>query len=230
MGKNEVFRRKETKYVLSKEMYKTLLDKLTTYIKEDKYFISHIYNIYYDTPNDYLIMKSIEGPKYKEKVRLRSYKIPELDDIVFLEIKKKYNGIVGKRRIELKLSDFYNYIDTGILNNSNEQIKQEIDYCFKQYKLEPRRFICYDRYAYVSKDNDTFRVTFDYNIKSRKDNLRLELGDKGDYLLDDNSYVMEVKALDSYPIWFTKILSELKIYPVSFSKYGKIYMKDFEEE
>lgn len=230
MGNNEVFRRKETKYILSKDLYEDLLNKLKPYIKEDKYFISHIYNIYYDTPNDYLIIRSIEGPKYKEKVRLRCYSIPSLDDIVFLEIKKKYNGIVGKRRIELKLKDFYHYIETGELNNSNEQIKKEIDYCFKQYKLEPRRFLCYDRYAYVSKDNNTFRVTFDYNIRSRKDDLRLDLGDKGDYLFDDDKYVMEVKALDSYPIWFTKILSELKIYPMSFSKYGTIYKKDFEEE
>ena len=143
---NEVFRRKETKYIITEDMYNSLLDRLKDYIKEDKYYESHIFNIYYDTPNDYLIMKSIEGPKYKEKVRLRSYGIPKLDDDVFLEIKKKYNGIVGKRRIIIKLKDFYNYIETGELNTSNEQIKQEIDYCFKKYKLEPRRFLGYDRF------------------------------------------------------------------------------------
>ena len=225
-----VFRRKETKYILSEDMYNALLDKIKPHIKEDKYFISHIYNIYYDTPYDYLIMKSIEGPKYKEKVRLRSYCIPSLDDEVFLEIKKKYNGIVGKRRIKLKLSDFYKYIETGELSTENGQIKQEIDYCFKQYNLEPRRFLCYDRYAYVDKDNSTFRVTFDFNIKSRKDDLKLEHGDKGENFFDENLYVMEVKALDAYPMWFTKIISELKIYPTSFSKYGRIYQKYFKED
>ncbi|MCR5223622.1 MAG: polyphosphate polymerase domain-containing protein, partial [Bacilli bacterium] len=149
---------------------------------------------------------------------------------VFLEIKKKYAGIVGKRRIEIKLKDFYDYLETGELNNSNEQIKKEIDYCFKLYNLEPKLFLAYDRLSYYDKDDINFRITFDTNIRSREDNLRLEKGDKGELYFDNDLIVMETKALNAYPMWFVKALSELKLYPGSFSKYGSIYSKKLREE
>lgn len=104
---------------------------------KDKYHKSTICNIYYDTTNNDLITSSIEKPPYKEKVRLRSYGIPSMDSQVFLEIKKKYNGIVGKRRVDIKLSDFYNYINNNVIPTCNKQIMEEIDYCFKKYKLNP---------------------------------------------------------------------------------------------
>ena len=48
-----------------------------------------------------LIRASLEKPAYKEKLRLRSYGVTEPGGEVFLELKKKYKGIVYKRRITL---------------------------------------------------------------------------------------------------------------------------------
>ena len=97
----EVFRRKEIKYVLSPEQYETLMKKLKGHVEKDQYYKSTICNIYYDTDNYDLIVHSIDKPVYKEKVRLRSYEVPKLDDYVFLEIKKKSFGIVGKEELNL---------------------------------------------------------------------------------------------------------------------------------
>ncbi|MBP3765780.1 MAG: polyphosphate polymerase domain-containing protein [Bacilli bacterium] len=221
----ETFRRTEKKFILTEEQYKKLLDKIRDRIYKDPYYKSTICNIYFDTDNYDLIINSIEKPIYKEKVRLRSYNVPTLNDEVFLEIKKKYKGVVGKRRITLKLKDFYNYIEKGIIPNCNSQIMNEIDYCFKNYKLKPVMFLAYDRLSYYDKDDKNFRITIDQNIRSRENNLKLEKGDKGDLYFKDNVYIMEAKALNSYPLWFIKTLSELKIYSTSFSKYGNIYSK-----
>ena len=50
----------------------------------------NIYNIYYDTDNSDVIRHSISKPYYKEKLRLRSYYIPNnSNDKVFLELKRK---------------------------------------------------------------------------------------------------------------------------------------------
>ena len=43
---------------------------------------------------------------------------------------------------------------------------------------------------------------------------------------DQNYYIMEIKTLSSMPLWLVRSLSELKIYPTSFSKYGSIYQKN----
>jgi len=220
-----VFRRVEKKYLLSESMYKKLFDKINNYIVVDTFDFSTICNIYFDTDDYLLVNRSVEKPIYKEKIRLRSYGIPKKSSKVFLEIKKKYKGVVGKRRISAPLKEIYTYFDTGKYPNVDKQIMNEIDYCFKFYNLKPKVFLAYDRYSYKGIYDSNFRITFDKNIRSRTDDLYLEKGDVGTMLLDDNYYLMEVKTLGAYPLWFTKILSELKIYPESFSKYGNVYKK-----
>ena len=230
MNNIEIFRRVEQKYLLSNEQYNTLMLRIKDHLHEDIYFESKILNIYFDTPTYDLIVNSLEKGIYKEKVRLRSYKVPNLLDTVFLEIKSKYEGVVYKRRITLTLQDYYNYLKGIKANYSNPQIMKEIDYIFKKYNLVPKYFIGYDRKSYYDKENKYFRITFDENIRSRSKNLKLELGDEGQNLFEDNMIVMELKNLGGIPLWFTKILSELKIYPTSFSKYGNIYKKDYFKE
>lgn len=220
-----VFKRVEKKYLLSEDLYQKLFEKINNYITVDTYDFSTICNIYFDTDDYLLVNRSIEKPIYKEKVRLRSYGVPKKNSKVFLEIKKKYKGVVGKRRVSAPLKEFYTYFDTGKYPNVDTQIMNEINYCFKFYNLKPKVFLAYDRYSYKGKDDSNFRITFDKNIRSRTDNLYLENGDNGMLLLDKNCYIMEVKTLGAYPLWFAQILSELNIYPTSFSKYGNVYKK-----
>lgn len=222
----QIFRRKEIKYLLSEEQVKSLMWLIEPYLKKDKYFKGTNCSIYFDSDSRYLAIHSLEKPLYKEKVRVRSYGVPKPDDIVFLEIKKKYKGIGSKRRIPVKLSDFYNYLETGRLDSSSEIIKAELDTCFKRYNLKPTMFLAYDRTSYCGKDDPTFRVTFDRNVRSRNEDLQLEKGDFGKKFFKDGKVVMEVKALDRYPFYFTRALSKLKIYPASFSKYGRVTEKE----
>lgn len=223
-----IFKRVEEKYLLTKEQYNKLFKNIDKYIEKDKYYETTICNIYFDNNNNDLIIDSMEKPIYKHKVRLRSYNIPKIDDDVFLEIKFKYKSIVGKRRIKLKLKEFNDYIDKGIYDVDN-QIMKEIDYLFKLYNLNKSYYIAYDRKSYREKDNSNLRITIDTNLRSRRDNLSLELGDKGDKYFDNEMYIMEIKTLGAIPLWLVNNLSTLGIYPISFSKYGSIYMKNKEE-
>ena len=100
-----VFQRIEKKYVLSREQYEELLVRIDPYMAMDEYGLSKICNIYFDTETDELVRASNEKPPFKEKLRLRSYGIPKREDTVFLEIKRKYGGIVYKRRISLQLCE-----------------------------------------------------------------------------------------------------------------------------
>ena len=220
-----VFKRVEEKYLLTKDQKRLLLEKINSYLKKDQYFESTICNIYFDTKNSDLIVNSLEKPLFKEKIRLRSYQIPELKDEVFLEIKEKYKGIVGKRRIKLKLKDFYQYLENHIYDEKN-QIMREINYYFEYYQLIPAIYIAYDRKSYRGKENKELRITIDTNLRSRCEDLRLELGDAGKRYFDEEYYIMEIKTLGAMPLWLVRALSELEIYPTSFSKYGSIYAKE----
>jgi hypothetical protein len=230
----ETFCRYEIKYIISDEVYRLIKQQLVDYMEADKYSRNDnfytICNIYYDTPANEIIRKSIEKPVYKEKLRLRSYGNVNLNDTVYLEIKKKYNGCVYKRRTEITLAQAYSYINTGqkpeAKNRLDKQIKNEIDFMLHKYTpLIPAVFLSYDRVALYAMDDKSFRVTFDSNIRTRRYEVGLDKGIYGDLLLPADKWLMEVKTKDTIPLWFTKLLSVYKIFPVSFSKYGMEYRK-----
>ncbi len=219
------FKRVEEKYLLSKKQGDLLLKKIRSYIEKDEYYESTICNIYFDTPDHKLIINSLEKPIYKDKIRLRSYNIPSLDDDVFLEVKCKYDGVVSKRRIKLTLKEFYNYLESREVPK-NHQIMKELDYLFRFYQLQPSYFIAYDRKSYRGIYDNELRITIDSNLRSRREDLQLELGDAGKRYFSEDHYIMEIKTLNAMPLWLVQCLSELKIFPISFSKYGSIYQKE----
>ena len=228
----EVFNRDEKKYMMNEKTYNQLLLRLDDYMELDAYNVGQefysISNIYYDTIDDTLIRNSIEKPVYREKLRMRSYGIPSIEDQVYIEIKKKYNGKVNKRRTAIKLAEAYDYFNNDIYpdlnqNQINKQVFNEIDYFKNFYNVVPKVHISYDRRAYFEKNDGNFRLTFDTNIKARRENIKLEAGNDGERLLEDGKFLMEVKISNAAPIWFTKLMSELNIYPTSFSKYASEY-------
>ncbi len=226
---DNTFERIEKKYLLNKAQYTALQERIKNHVMLDEYGLHTICNIYYDTEGFDLIRSSLEKPVYKEKLRLRSYGIPSKDSKVFLEIKKKYDGVVYKRRISLTLREAYDYLSNRIRPaEDNSQIFKEIDYFMKFYDPQEAMYIAYDRMAYFGILDNSFRMTIDTNIRSRDYDLKLEHGDYGETLLAPDTYLMEVKAAGAMPMWLTVSLSALKIYPESFSKYGRIYEKEAE--
>lgn len=223
MADNFTFKRIEKKYLLNREQYERLLEKINPYMQMDQYGLHTICNIYYDTEQYDLIRTSIEKPPYKEKLRLRSYGVPGKKDRVFVEIKKKWDGVVYKRRISMNLEEAEACLEQRRPMPVNGQIEQEVDYFIKFYHPQPKLYIAYDREAYFGKEDESLRITFDKNIRSREKGLKLELGDEGKQLLEDGWRLMEIKVSQAFPMWLAAILSELSIYPVSFSKYGNIY-------
>ncbi len=232
----EVFNRHENKYLINKDIYTEIQDALLNYMELDEYNKTHefytISNIYYDTKDNHLIRNSLSKPKYKEKLRLRSYGVPREDDKVYLEIKKKVCGLVNKRRTKLKLREAYDFVSTGVKPElkeyMNRQVLNEVEYILKIYDLEPKLYLAYDRKAMFSKENRDLRITFDTNIRTRRYDLALESGDYGECLMESDQWLMEVKAERNIPLWLSKLLSEYKIYSTSFSKYGKDHQRMLE--
>jgi hypothetical protein len=228
------FKRYEMKFLLNKKQYEALVPELIACMNPDKYCQNGknytIYNIYYDTPDNHIIRTSLSKPYYKEKLRLRSYTSPcSMDDKVFLELKKKTGGIVHKRRATMTLREAYDFIESGkyppTSNYINEQVVNEISYFLSKNKVVPAAYISYSRMAFFGKTDKNFRITFDNDIRTRRDNLYLDKGSSGEQLLQNDQYLMEVKISGSVPMWLAAILSELKIYKTSFSKYGMEYQK-----
>jgi SPX domain protein involved in polyphosphate accumulation len=206
---------------------------LSDYMKPDAYNLTHetypICNIYYDTPDSLFIRTSLEKPCYKEKLRLRSYGTPGPDGKAYVELKKKFRGVVNKRRSALPLHQAYTFLQTGRLPalqpGMNAQVLREIAYLLSQRELRPALYLAYQRRAYFSIDDPDLRVSFDKDIHTRRSDLLLESGVYGESLLPQGQWVMEIKAAHSYPLWLAHLLAEHAVYPISFSKYGQEYQK-----
>lgn len=233
------FQRREVKFLLNADQYQALQPALHEYMNPDKHCIDGkeygVYNIYYDTPDNYLIRESIAKPYYKEKIRLRSYYSPAgPDDIVFLEIKKKVGGIVTKRRVTMTLREAELYVQTRVKPQSDKFIQQqvfkELDVFLNNYSVSPRQYISYQRSAFFGKDNGDFRLTFDRQITARREDISLSKESYGTQIILPDQRLMEVKVTDSIPRWLADEFSRLGIYKTSFSKYGRAYLKYVREQ
>ncbi|MCR5332052.1 MAG: polyphosphate polymerase domain-containing protein [Lachnospiraceae bacterium] len=224
MAAQTVFKRYEKKYLLTRDQEAEFLKKISGRMELDKYGECTICNIYFDSPDFDLIRNSIEKPIYKEKLRLRTYGVPkDGDHRAFVEIKKKFDGIVYKRRAEMSLSEAEDYLYRGIHPKKDSQILRELDWFLKTNDVQPAVYLAYDRRAYAGIQEPEFRLTLDRNIRARYKQLKLTDGSVGERVIPEDVTLMEIKIPGAMPFWMSRILSDMSIFPVSISKYGEFY-------
>lgn len=218
------FERYEKKYILSSDKYFSFLEKIDGKMKVDDYGEVTICNVYFDTKDSRLIRYSLDKPIYKEKLRMRSYGIPNSKSTVFIELKKKYKGVVYKRREKMIISEAENYLYKGICPSFESQVLREVNWFLSHYeRIIPSMYISYDRVAMYGIEDSEIRITFDKNILWRDEELDLKRGSFGSFVIDKDKYLMEVKITGGMPFWLYDALNSLEIYPRSFSKYGTAY-------
>ena len=224
MSYRSVFRRYELKYLLTVEQRDAVLRGIEPYMALDSYGRTTIRNVYYDTENYRLIRHSVEKPEYKEKLRVRSYRRVDSTGEVFVEIKKKYDGVVYKRRVALPEAVATDWLCGNTPKPIDTQISREIDYFLSYYGgLRPSMFLTYEREAFYERDGGDLRITFDENILCRRSDMSLLSDPYGRAILPEGMVLMEIKCPGAIPLWLVKILSDMKIYKTSFSKYGTAY-------
>ena len=224
MAYQSVFKRYELKYLLTRKQKKAVLQAIAPYMELDEYGRKTIRNIYFDTENYRLIRKSLEKPAYKEKLRIRSYSKVSSEDMVFVELKKKYDSVVYKRRMALEENQAMDWVLSKKPCVKQSQISNEIDYVLQYYRtLAPAVFLTYEREAFFEPDGGDFRVTFDENILCRQEAISLKADVWGIPLLAPGLTLMELKCSGGLPLWMVEVLSKEQIYKTSFSKYGTAY-------
>lgn len=218
-----VMKRYEMKYLLNPEQTAYFKESVKGHMEIDRFGLTSIASLYYDTPDYRLIRTSIEKPPFKEKIRLRSYGIATDTSPVFLELKRKAYGIVYKRRVQSTIPLVEKFFDCEGDICAGGQINKEL-VTFRDYyvNLVPACMIIYDRVAYFQPDGD-LRLTIDHNPRYRYDDLDLRVSMDGQSLLGDGWTILEVKVQQAVPLWLSAILTKGKIYKNSFSKYGEAY-------
>ncbi len=221
-----IFKRYELKYLLTLEQKNAVLAAMQPHMALDQYGRTTIRNLYYDTDTYLLIRRSIEKPVYKEKLRVRTYGQADEARPIFVELKKKYDSVVYKRRISMDEQDAMRWLAGQASCPREGQIPREISYFLRYYgTLQPRVFLTYEREAYYALDHSDFRVTFDDHALARTKDLSLRSAISGIPLLPEGMILMELKCSGGLPLWMTEALTRERIRKASFSKYGTAYQK-----
>lgn len=218
------FERYEAKYLIDGAQRKAIMELVDQHMKPDAFGRSTVCNVYYDTPDRLLARRSLDKPVYKEKLRVRSYGSATRDGKVFVELKKKYKGVVYKRRVEMTTQEAESYLAGACEAPKASQIVSELDYFRRQYPgLAPAAYIAYDRQAFFGTDGSDLRITFDENIRWRDEDITLTGGTDGAQLLEPGQSLMEIKIAEAMPLWLAKALSQRGVFKTNFSKYGNTY-------
>ena len=224
MNPTAVFKRYELKYLMDQQQFKEVKRAIDDNMRIDGFGHSLINNIYLDTENYLLARRSIDKPVYKEKLRIRSYGTVKEDDPVFVELKKKYESVVYKRRLSMPLNEAMEWFTSVNAYHPDTQIGREIDYTRQRYEgIGPRMLLSYEREAYRPIDGSDLRITLDTNIRARLEDVDLTSIPGGIDVAPKGAVLMEVKTLYGFPSWLNSVLSANRVYKISFSKYGNAY-------
>lgn len=154
--------------MITKDQQAEILRAMAPYMVADSHGKSTVRNLYFDTDDHILARHSIAKPDFKEKLRIRSYSQAAPDSTVFVELKRKFDHVVYKRRIALPESTamkwtqgfahgtaaYIRAADPGAACTSaadplTDQMAGEIGYFLSYYgDLRPAAFLSYDRLAY----------------------------------------------------------------------------------
>ncbi|MBQ9041241.1 MAG: polyphosphate polymerase domain-containing protein [Eggerthellaceae bacterium] len=247
----DTFERKEKKYLITTGQCEAIKAGLAAHMRLDDYGATRIDSLYLDTPDRSLICRSLEKPLYKEKLRIRSYGPFSEAESVFVEIKKKFKGIVYKRRVRMSAEGARAYINGMSYEDAQTQlpipgtdgskellpgkvqIARELDAFFDRYEgLKPSMLISCLREAWCKidpADEDCVdRITFDEDI------CYVDLMEEGSVqrrpVTAPDQVIMEIKCAGGYPVWLCELLSSVGAYPRSFSKYGNAYKRVLAEQ
>ena len=219
------FKRFEKKYLVDYQQLKKFKEIISKHTEVDNFGVQLIQNIYFDNDDWGIVRNSIEKPLFKEKFRLRFYGVESDGACVFVESKKKFEGIVYKRRVSLKLDSILKLGIKAALLEEGSQIAKELQYFVEREKTYEKMFLSYKRKAYKGIKDESLRITFDFDIKYRLENFNFSKPEGGTLLLGKDLTLIEIKNNKNFPLWLVRALSENNIFATSFSKYGRCFME-----
>ena len=215
----------EIKYLLAGAQRDALTELLGRRMAPDVFPEYLVQNFYYDTDAWDAARASLNQPAYKEKLRLRCYGVPAGGSALYLELKRKYKGVVSKRRVSLPAGEYAPGRAGALLALDNSQAAREMAFYLQRGPIKEKAFLAYQRRAYVGLGGENLRVTLDTDIRFRPDRLDFHHPDAGQRVLPSDMAVLEVKTPDNIPLWLSRALCGARLYPVPYSKYGVCYVK-----
>lgn len=216
--------RLEYKYVLDLKTYYAFKHRLLQFVKAGyhtkisptgRYFVR---SLYYDT-FDFKHYKEAEDGQYgRIKCRVRTYEA-NLDkaEVISIEIKTKHGTNVKKYSELISPKEYKYFLENGYFEKSSV-VLDEFTRLMKNYHLEPKLIIEYEREGFITRDGSDLRVTFDHDIHSAFSKELFQ-----ERFLHDRKHgrmvVLEIKCGMKRPKWLEDMIKAYGLKVVGNSKY-----------
>jgi len=219
------FNRFELKYRVHYKVARELMRLLQPHVRRDENAgdggFYKVLSCYYDSPDLRCYWEKMDGEKYRRKVRVRTYGANP--DQAFVEIKQRYNLNVQKRRMRAPIDQVERVMASivdGTYAGGEHAVYDEVCWLARQYKLEPKLIVSYNRAAFFDNYKPDLRITLDRNIRCR--NLDLDLRRHrmaGHWALPPQFLILEIKFNEVMPRWIGTCLNSLNLEIMRISKY-----------
>lgn len=220
------FQRYELKFYVDREIYETICDMLVPYMELDPHSRKRnerqytIRSLYLDNELWDSYYENLDGLKARRKLRIRSYGIK--DDNLFLEVKKKVNSSVIKKRENI-LKDNLPRVLEGEWN-ADEKVclfMSNFGFLMNHLKLKPQILVEYEREAYIGIDVPRMRVTFDRNVRAASCSHAMLYPEFTRWVeaIREDIIILELKFDGSMPRFLREIVKELNLSHEPISKY-----------
>jgi len=231
MGEGHVASRYECKYLVSHRVAAEIRRFMEPFMVPDAFAAGRpgnryrICSLYLDTLDLHLYHQTAYGEKDRFKLRVRSYS-DDAASPVFLEVKRRVNEVILKRRVGLPRDVALELLSTGRSDRlggcSNEQLA-DLEY-FKAHlavaAARPFLRVRYVREAYEAVGGDPLRITFDTDIDWLPTcAMDVNLDAAGWIATGVPGEVLEIKFTDRFPAWVGTMIRGFDLNRESVAKY-----------
>ena len=223
----------ELKYVISEELALSVRDFVASYLEIDEFGATlpnlsyPVHSLYLDSPDMKLYKATINGDKNRFKLRLRFYE-NRPDAPVFFEIKRRMNNTIAKQRGGVR-RDAVDGLLTGQLPAPEHLISKEPkqsvalqNFCRLMSNLEagPKAHIAYLREAWISRYDNSVRVTMDREVRCDPEpTARLSTDLIRPITVFGNKVILELKFTNRFPDWFKDLVRVFGLMQCGAAKY-----------
>lgn len=228
--------RSELKFTIDESRSNAIRDYLGARLRPDPNGVAGVYavcSVYLDSPDAVLYRQTTQGIRNRYKLRVRIY-----DDLpdrpAFLEIKRREGSAVKKQRARVDRS-----VAVALLSGRRASISQsdlaggdrptEADWkAFQSFcRLRDRinasgtTYVCYQREAFVSPQNSSWRATFDRHLVASAYHREEPLSIPSEIVqaVPGDQVVFELKFTDRFPHWMQELVRTFNLVSGPFPKY-----------
>jgi len=209
----------EMKYLIREETAVAIRRYLSAFLTPDEFAVKQpdhaypVHSLYLDSPDLFTYQAVQAGEKNRFKLRIRYYR--DNDATVFFEVKRRTNEIISKLRAGVRreaVQSLLNGRPPQMQHLAQPNAKEFValqEFCRLMRRLEatPKSHVGYLREAWMSRTNNSLRVTFDRHVACEAEfSTALTTGVAAGVTPFQRQVILELKFVDRLPNWCVEMI------------------------